>query len=71
MDYVLLTLLITFLILAIWNLSEAIQYDNNMQRMQDYLNECERQNQVDNKEDLMNYLKEVETYENLMKTKTN
>jgi len=71
MEYALLTLLITFLILAIWNLSATIQYDNNMQRMQDYLYECERQNEEDAKEDFMKYLKEVEDYEKLMKDKTN
>ena len=71
MDYVLLTLLITFLLLAIWNLSATIQYDNNMQRMQDYLSECERQNEEDAKEDLIKYLKEVEDYDKLMKTKNN
>ena len=71
MDYVILTLLITFLLLAIWNLSATIQYDNNMQRMQDYLSECERQNEEDAKEDLIKYLKEVEDYDKLMKDKTN
>ena len=71
MDYVVLTLLITFLILAIWNLSVTIQYDNNIQRMQDYLSECERQNEEDAKEDLIKYLKEVEDYNKLMKDKTN
>lgn len=71
MDYVVLTLLITFLLLAIWNLSATIQYDNNMQRMQDYLSECERQNEEDAKEDLIKYLKEVEDYDKLMKDKTN
>ena len=71
MDYVLLTLLITFLLLAIWNLSEAIQYDNHFEQMQDYLSECERQNEEDTKEDLIKYLKEVEDYDKLMKDKTN
>lgn len=72
MYYVAIILAIIFLLLAIDRFKNYILYkDNHFAQMQDYLNECDRQNQEDAKEDLMNYLKEVEDYDKLMKTKTN
>lgn len=72
MDYVAIILAITFLLLAIDRFKNYLLYkDNHFAQMQDYLNECDRQNQEDAKEDLMNYLKEVEEYDKLMKDKTN
>ena len=71
MDYVAIILAIIFLLLAIDRFKNYILYkDNHFAQMQDYLNECERQNEENAKEDFMKYLKEVEEYDKLMKDKT-
>ena len=63
MDYIAIILIILFLLLAIWRLSEPIQYNNRWKNAQRYLDECHKENEEierNYKKEFMKALKEFE-----------
>ena len=67
-DIILLTLAILFIILAINKMKNAlIEKDNHFAQMQRYLDDCEKEK---HKNDFMDYINEIETYDKIMNNKT-